>query len=329
MNSMPTTVYYDPPAKPGWQLQNPPGWALGGKSCTCFAGTICTLRNTFGKRLLPGKRIRTATHDTSGGTTIDQVADAIFALTGEDDLDVGYRHFHKDDPDLSAEGRGMLVAIRYREVLKFHRAQLRAGVHQKDLIGGIEQGFGESPDDWHAETWHRWLQPGESATIDGKKLTAPPNQRGRIVHDPLCDGRRSTVAEGWVVYPESLIDKIVADSSIYMGKMYVAVTLDGRYEVADPPPPKPPVQLKYGAHRIPRRKLTATKPGWKRSSPRRSISDPTSNRLRHLAVGQRFIAFQVTRDGTKIGDGPDASKWYGNRQGTVWVHSSRFRKGKA
>lgn len=273
--------------------------------------------------MLSGRSIRTATGDTVNGTTIDQVDKAISFLRGEDDLSTGY-WFPKQFHELEDEGKGVLLAIRYREVLKYHRKQLRAGVKQKDLVGGIEQGFGESPDDWHAVTKHRTLEAGASTRIDHKVLEAPADEPGVIIYDPLCDGRRPTVAEGPVVYPMSLFKRVMNDSNVYGGKVYAAATLDGRIDMTVTPTPKPKVTLKYGGKRIPRRVFTAKKPGWKRTSPYRSLSNPTNNRLRHLARGQRFVAFQ-TVDRTRPGEPAGKRKWYGSRSGDVWVHASRFK----
>jgi hypothetical protein len=301
-------VWYDPAQCD----QLIPGFALGGLSCTCGAGVVSTDRNTFGKTILTIEAVRAATHDTSGGTTVQQVDDAIASKTGVDDLSTGYWGFDRIDHALQ-EGKGFLAAILYKEVHDYGLKQIAAGVKQADLITGQEHGF----TGWHAETWHRWLLAGTTCVIHGKTLTAPPNQRGLIVFDPLCDGRRPTVAKGPVVYPESLVQKIVA-SSLIGGKLYGAITLDARYEVTVPTKPK--LTLQYGGVAF-RRSLVARRPGWKRWSPYRSKANPAANRVRYLAKGDRFEVFQKTSQGTLIAG---SRVWYGNMGGDHWVHSSRF-----
>jgi hypothetical protein len=306
------------------QLADDPSFSLGSVSCTCYEGEVCTDRNTFGKTIISGKKIRVATGDKVGGTSVQQVDDAIQTLTGDDNLSTGYWNFDHVDQLIATEGKGFLIAIRYREVLRFHQRQLRQKIKQADLVGGIEQGFGESADDWHAETWHEWIEAGGTRTIRGKVLKAPSNQRGMVVYDPLCDGRRPTVAIGPVVYPERLVKKIVADSFLSGSRVYGAVTLDARFEVDDPPPVMPNRTLKYGGKPIAKKALKAVRPGWKRSSPRISRANPRANQVRHLGRGDLFRAFQ-TAEGTKVGKN-GSRLWYGNRGGDVWVHSSRFAK---
>lgn len=308
-------VWYDPTR----QDQLVPGFALGGKSCTCFAGATGVDRNTFGKTIITGKKVRIETGDTIGGTTIQQVDDAIARLIGEDDFSTGYWQWDRLDHALQ-NGKGLVVAIRYRGVHRYQRKLLAQLGHiaQEHLIWGSEL-FGSDDLDWHAEVWHRWLAAGTTTVLDGKTLAAPPHERGLIVGDPLCDGRRSTVAKGYVVYPESLVRAIAADSLLF-GKTYAAILLDARYEVADKPPTVPVRTLQYGGKAIKMRRLRTVRPANLRERPRRNRKDPSKYRVRYLPKGSVFRAWQKA-EGTMIGG---SNIWYGNRGGDLWLHSSRF-----
>lgn len=306
--------------RPANTIQLVPGFALGGKSCTCGAGCTSTDRNTFGKTILAIEAVRHATHDTIDGTNVGQVDDAIASLTGVDDLSTGWWNWKRIDHAIG-NGKGFLAAIRYRQVHRFGLRQVAANAWQRDLVWGSEL-FGSSPDDWHAETWTEWLAAGAETEYRGKQLRAPGHERGLIVLDPLCDGRRHTVADGAVVYPESLVLAIVADSLMGNGKLYGALTLDARYTVStpiDPPPGVPKRTLRYGATAIHRR-LRAAKPAYLRSSPRRNPHDPARNRVRWVPKGHRFEAWQETELGTPIDHN---RRWYGNRAGDLWLPAGK------
>lgn len=310
-------VLYDP--KPVYQLD---GTALGPVSCTCVSGVVATDRNTQGQTILDWHAVRKATGDFSGGTTVNQVDDAIEKLIGDDNLSTGYWLWKDVDNLIATEGKGFLIAMHYQKVHDYGVQQLKQGVAQDDLISGQENGF----TGWHAQVWHEWLEPGQSRKIDGKTLTAPADERLLISFDPLCDGRRPTVAKGPVGYPESLVKAIVADSQLGgSGRLYGAVTLDARYVVhTDPTPttPKPKRTLKFGGKPI-HRKLITIKPANIRSTPRVSKTDPKSNVVRWLAKGSKFTAYQVTESGGAVHGN---RKWYGNRGGDLWVSATRIDK---
>lgn len=310
-----TLVLYDP--KPDYQLDGSP---LGGVSCTCCAGVVATDRNTRGVTVPDWHDVRRETHDTIGGTTVQQVDDAIASLVGFDDLSTGWWDPDHVDHLIATEGKGFLVAMIYTAVHRFGLAQIKAGVPQDELVTGQERGF-TGPKSWHAQVWHEWMQPGTPSHYRGKELRAPATERGLVVLDSLCDGRRPTVAHGAVVYPESLWREIVADSLMANGKLYGAVTLDGRYDVQAPPPPHIKRRtLKFGGEPIHKHVVTA-KPAFLRSSPRRSRVDPTRNRVRWVARHYHFEAFQRTDHGTRIAG---SRTWFGNRAGDLWIHESRL-----
>jgi hypothetical protein len=311
-----TLVLYDP--KPCYQLNGSP---LDSVSCTCAAGVVSTDRNTLGATILTWEAIRRETHDTSGGTTVQQVDDAIARLIGVDDLSTGWWNWSHVDDLIATEGKGFLVAMRYTEVHRYGLAQIKAGVPQDELVTGQERGF-TGPTSWHAQTWHEWMQVGATRTYRGKELRAPADERGLVVLDPLCDGRRPTVANGAVVYPESLVKAIVADSLMANGKLYGALTLDARYEDQTPPDPHHPIKptLKYGAAHV-HKHLKTAKPAFLRSSPFRSKQDPKSNRVRWVPRHFRFEAFQRTDHGTAINGN---RVWFGNRAGDLWISDSRL-----
>lgn len=72
--------------RPTFQPQNPAksGCRLGWQSCTCFAGAMAASFDLQSAKVVTGCAVRTATRDTSGGTTLPQVDSAINALTRAD-----------------------------------------------------------------------------------------------------------------------------------------------------------------------------------------------------------------------------------------------------
>jgi hypothetical protein len=312
-----TEQLYDP--APCYQLI--PGWSLGPTSCTCCAGVVATDRNTFGKTVLNPRQVRAATGDTSGGTTVGQVDDAIAKLTGDDNLATGYWDWSEVDALIATEGKGFMVAMLYKAVQQYGAHQIAANTPQSALVTGQEHGF----DGWHAELWHCWLQPGESRVVSGKQLrNSSTDERGLVVYDPLCDGRRPTVALGPVVYPESLVRKIVADSHLAGTRLYGAVTLDARYEVTPPPVAhQPKTTLKWSGQPI-YRDLTLSHNANVRSRPVRNARDPHRYRIGWKPKGEHFHAYQVTHHGTEVAG---SRTWFGDRGGDRWIAASRFEGG--
>jgi hypothetical protein len=62
---------------PVFQPQLQSGYALGGLSCTCFAGAMAGQYDTCGAKLPTGRQVRYLTGDTDGGTTLLQVDAAL------------------------------------------------------------------------------------------------------------------------------------------------------------------------------------------------------------------------------------------------------------
>lgn len=92
-------------------------------------------------------------------------------------------------------------------------------------------------------------------------------------------------------------------------------------EIPKPPPPPPPVHLHYGAHRLPHAQSKRVHvPAGHRARVRRAPRT-TAHIVRTLANGHRFVAYQVTTKGQQLAG---SSKWYGNRRGNRWMHSSAF-----
>lgn len=268
------------------------GKLLGWLSCSAYAAAMLVDRSTSGGRRPSGCDVRRLTGDTVGGLNLDQMETAM-------------------------ERYG--IAIERRTGSNFAtplylKTQLRAGrsaiiqVSTGPLIGTPFQ-----------STNGRINHCVELNDIDSSNRVR--------VYDPAADGRRSTfdTAPSW--WSWSLVERTAAalqpwgegDSrTLGAGRMYVAIGPDN----------EPAITYRWRGRALspqPDRLLGNAGAGrysTLRNSPRRRDThgnDTTVGRLGHDAS---WYAWQVTTAGESIGGN---SKWYGDRLGRVWVHSSGIR----
>ena len=171
--------------------------SLGPSSCTCYSGAMAGEYHTCGAKKPTGKRVRELTGDTSGGTTLLQVDEA---------LQKGW--------DIDLDTRIGSAKLTWDEFV----AKINAG-HGAILQGSYLAFHGTKFD--------------ASPNFTGNHaIYVPP---GWAVMDPLADGRRAGIYKyHGEVYPQSLIKKfaglLVLDPSRrnHLGDGYVwcALTRD-------------------------------------------------------------------------------------------------------
>jgi hypothetical protein len=102
---------------PTFQAQNPAisGYALGWSSCTAFAGAMAASFDRQVAKLMSGGALRQATGDTSGGTNLAQIHDALLK-SWKVDLDVRYRYPWADFQRRIVAGQGAVLQGWYKPI---------------------------------------------------------------------------------------------------------------------------------------------------------------------------------------------------------------------
>lgn len=303
------------PVRPIFQKQGPDancviaGKLLGWKSCTAYAMAMGIDVATRGKLRPSGCKVRSLTGDTDAGLMLGQVAA------------VAQEHF------------GVPVAVRTgpNAISSSAAAQrVRAGqgfVLQGNtgaLPGGLRAGGSNAAN--HAV----WVNEVRGGTAD-----APAEA---LVYDPAADGRRSgiTVAPDWWAWHDVLgfASALVLDPhgrKLGTGRMYAGFVPASAANVSPQPPPAPAPAtqptFRFGG------KPTTPLPDHVRANPPRGRRVNVRRRPDRLAPGDivellssgaLFIAFQRTSTGAKPA-GSNSRTWYGNRDGTQWIHVSGLR----
>lgn len=92
--------------------------------------------------------------------------------------------------------------------------------------------------------------------------------------------------------------------------------------VAAPKPPAKPVVLRHGARKLAKPVAKRIHVARGRKANVRTAPRTTARVVAHRARGEKFTAWQVTTDkGQRLAG---SARWYGNRTGTRWIHSSSF-----
>lgn len=184
----------------------------------------------------------------------------------------------------------------------------------------IQAGQGAILQGWEAVTRGTRWQASETFGGNHAWFVNDYNSSGFLVYDPLADGRRRGIATSPMRIPRSVVrewagkldvsDPAEPYRAIGLGYVYAAFTKDT----------EPHVHLAYGGVRtkpFPDRTRVNVSAGSMRSAPR--LAD--KYRVRKLVKGELFVAFQVTTSGESYNG---SRKWYGNHDGTRWVHAARL-----
>lgn len=250
-------------------------------------------RETLGRERTTGQVVRKLTGDTSGGTTLTQVNNALqrgWDVTLEVRKGASIAYF--DDALHDGHGAVLQGASSATRGTKYSASETFGGNH----------------------SW--WVNEGRGWRLIGG-VWVPTEY---LVYDPLADGRRDLAnAPFWLPRPYLLtfakrLDLNGDGALLGPGKVWAMFTRDT----------EPHVHAKFGGRRtdpFPDRTRANPKPG-KRVSVRTGPS-PTSRLVDTMADGELFIAYQRTTTGTSIGG---SRVWYGDHDGNRWIHESGLRR---
>ncbi len=285
-----TQAFYEPTFQP----QGPDsrcivhGIPLGWDSCTMYAGAMAVDSTTQGRIHPSGCTLRTRSGDTSGGTTLRQMADAVLSVTG---IVVA-----------TYTGANVLTPERVA-------AYIRAG--RKCVIQGNADAMIGTPFQSTAGAVNHAVMLN---AVYGGTVSHPDRAS---VFDPAADGRPRPyhVDQGPSVWPWSLVLKFAANlrpagtgPRLGPGKMYVAVFPDS----------EPHVKLRTGAIR--------TNPFPDRARAARDIGiynapSSASKRLYGIKDGTVVVGYQRIEGNSSWG----STWWTGNDDGTEWVPSGALK----
>lgn len=188
-----------------------------------------------------------------------------------------------------------------------------------------------SGDGWDAfidalETGHYTVLQGDSDQFDGTSCSGAFDGDHAIgVHakhkvelevrwwwtdDPICSTGRWEREDVLRRYAEDL------SPTIRFGVFAQAVPA-----VAPPLPPAKPVVLRFGARKLAKPVAKRIRVPKGRKANVRTAPRTNARITSHLASGSTFGAWQVTTKGQELAG---SSRWFGNRTGSRWVHSSSF-----
>lgn len=278
------------PARPRHQPQNPAlsGDPLGWLSCTAYSMAMLIDKATLGAMRPSGAEVRRHTGDTTGGLTLPQVArvaTTIYMVPVELHTGASAATPAYAQAQL-ATGRGMVVQGNTSALLDTPHRSTSGPVNHAVYVN----------------------------ELDGTK--------GALVYDPAADGRRTGIDQGPSWWPWSLVLGFAAALRPY-GDADPRVVGAGRIYVGLGPDTEPHAHLRYGGLRtvpFPDR-CTA----WN-ASPARLVNvraRPTTAApiVQRLRVGAPFVAYQRATGQPVAG----SRTWYGDHDGTRWVHASGLR----
>lgn len=173
------------------------GSRFGGLNCTCASAAMALDRHTIGKNKTTGAYVRALTGDTSGGTNLIQVRDALDRRWGVR-LDVVMGETFDLFYDRIKAGRGAVL-------------QGWAGVTKGTRWQASESFAGN----------HAWFVNGHSS-------------EGFLVYDPLADGRRDGIAKSPMWIPKSVVMEFAGRLNVAatgyravgQGRVYAGFTRD-------------------------------------------------------------------------------------------------------
>jgi hypothetical protein len=274
-----------------------------------FATAMAIDKSSIGKKRPSGCTIRKQTGDRSGGTTIQQNANVAKVFHG---ITVEQRVPGELGVASPAYIAGQLR--RGRAVILAGCLGALVGTPFRSARGHVNHGVTLS----EGRGWH----------VGSSGYTEPTDV---LVYDPAADGLahswgRATQGPDW--WPWSLVKKFAAwlhpsgltsGAVLGSGKMYAGIF----------PDTEPHAHLRYAGSRYtsPQPLRLVIRPpvsGRKvnvRKGPSTSYAVVTA-----LAAGQSFVAYQRNPSGQALTAGGTTSRlWYGNHDGTRWVHSSGVR----
>lgn len=298
-----------PTYRPDFQKQGPAsncvidGKHLGWLSCSAYGMAMLIDASTLGRKNPTGCAVRRGTGDTVGGLTLPQVANVASRTYGVPiEVRVGS---NVATPAVLASRllAGRKVAVQGNTSATLDRPQRSTGGPINHLL--------EVNDSTGWGTRDGLFRPSEV-----------------LVYDPAADGRRAgwgTADQGPTWWPWWLLLEFAADLRPW-GDNDPRRLGAGRLYAGFGPDVEPYVILRHGA-----RKTTPFPDRTRADLPtqqdrRVNVYDRPDQRdgqvVRTMAHNDLFIAWQVTDSGALF---RDSRRWYGNRNGTEWVHEYRLR----
>ena len=291
------------PARPKVQHQGPAcscvigGKCLGWLSCGAYSTAMAIDKATLGAKRPTGCQVRAFTGDTTGGLSGQQYAKVSTVNYGVA-TEVHSGSNVATPAYLAAQlraGRGSVVQGSTKPLL---------GTQFQSTGGTVNHGI-------YANEGRGWNTDGTPDEV--------------LVYDPAADGRRAAwgtadVSPAW--WPWSLLLRFAAYLRPW-GDSDPRIIGTGRIYCVLFPDTEPHVHLRYGGKRSvpfpdrttawnanPRLKMNV------RSRPDRLVA---SDVVDTLTYGEAFVAYQVTTTGILLAG---SRKWFGDHNGTRWVHSS-------
>lgn len=255
---------------------------LGWDSCTMYAGAMAVDGTTGGVKRPSGCALRRASGDTSGGTTLRQMADAVMELTG----------IHVD----TYTGANVLSPQRVARNARAGRRQV-IQINADAMIGTRFQSTAGAVN--HAVMLNE---------VRGGTLDEPAEA---LIYDPAADGRVRSyhVDQGPSWWPWSLVKKACANlrpsgpggSRLGPGKVYVAVFPDS----------EPHVTLRAKA-----RKSSPFPDRTRANKPKVGVyAYPGGPHRYSVARGTLLVGYQYVDASSAWG----STRWLGNDDNTEWV----------
>jgi hypothetical protein len=290
-----------PTFRPEFQQQGPASnCVIDGKQLGAFGMAMLIDASTLGRKQPSGCAVRRGTNDTVGGLTLPQVA------------------------NVASRDYGVPIEVRVGSniatpsTLAARLAAGRKAVIQGNtgvLVGRRQQSTGGPV--------NHLLEVNDSA--DWRTVNGLHRPNDVLVYDPAADGRRA----GWGVadqgptwWPWELVLQFAAALNPWGDSRRLGA---GRLYAGFGPDVEPYVILRHGGVRtVPfpdrTRAYLPTQPDG-----RVNVYDRPDQRdgqvVRTMAHGDLFLAWQVTDSGALF---RDSRLWYGNRNGTEWVHEYRL-----
>ena len=264
------------------------GSRFAGTNCTCAAGAMALDRDTLGKKRSTGAIIRSLTGDTSGGTNQRQVAAAIEGHYGIQ-LDVKADISYADGLKRLDAGEGMMLAGAERAT---HGTKWEAS---PTFMGN-----------------HQWFDN------ERRKNSQVAGGYEHLIYDPLADGRRAGIAKSPFWVPENVVfdfarrlDLNGNGTLLGYGKFWSVFTHDT----------EPHFVARYGGVRLSPAQVKVIKVPSGLKANERSRPTTAASRTRALANGTKWTAYQKTTTGQLLAG---SRVWYGNIDGTRWLHVTAF-----
>ncbi len=305
-------------SRPVFQKQGPEtncvlqGHRLGWKSCTAYAMAMGIDVATGGAVRPSGCKVRSLTGDVENGLTLSQVAEVAQA--------------HYDVRVAVRTGRNAIAPAVAARLVRSGRGfvlQGNTGALPKDLQSG-------GPAAVNHAVWVNDVRGG-----------TPDHPEAATVYDPAADGRRPGIRKGAVAWPWDTVLAFAAalrlddhGRRLGPGRIYAGFIArrpaDGDTPDAVPAPtPKlaDGLVLRFGASRttpFPDRTLADPPAGRKVNVRRRPDRLLPGDIVDLLPARSLFLAFQRTTAGA-MPAGSGSRVWYGNRNGTEWIHESGLR----